>query len=95
MAQKVGEKKSEVFMIGRVHHLLNDTIMAFDGRGTYLESFTGKFTAVIEDVLKHTNDLTEFYVEGVSWKISRELFVSRALYNFIKDKPKEEACKSS
>jgi len=93
MAQEVGKEESEVFMIARVHHLLNDTIMAFDMRGTYLESFTGKFEDVIEDVLTHTNDRTEFYVEGMSATISRELFVSKTFFNFLKDRPKEEACK--
>jgi|GEM_PF-2674284 len=82
-------------MIGRVHHLLNDTIMAFDGKGTYLEAYTGKFDAVIGDVLKHTSEFTEFYVEGVSWKISRELFVKRALFDFLKGKSKEEVCRDS
>lgn len=71
-------------MIARVHHMLNNTVMAFNEKGKVL--LQGKFEKVIEEIKQNSNGSTKFYVQGLSYPINPEFFYDKTYYNFFKSK---------
>ena len=83
-------------MITRVHHLLDDTVMAFRKmNGKSIVAFSGKYDDVIDRIKREATDETEFYVEGMLYKISPGMFYDRSMYDFFKSKEKKKCGKES
>ena len=69
-------------MIARVHHMLDDTVMAFNEQGKFM--YGGKFDKMIGAIKMESNGSTKFYVVGLVFPVSRELFFSKDYWNYIK-----------
>ena len=79
-------KESEANMIKRVHHMLNNQVIAFDEMGNRMPTFQGKFEEVVAKIISHATSETEFFVQGLFLPVSRELFEKKDYYNFIKNR---------
>lgn len=75
-------------MIARVHHMLDDTVMAFNEKGELM--YSGKFNKVIGMIKMESNGNTKFYVVGLMLPVNRDLFFSKDYWNFIKERKKKE-----
>ena len=69
-------------MIARVHHMLDDTVMAFDEKGKMM--YSGKFKKVIGMIKMESNGSTKFYVAGLVYPVNRDLFFSKDYWNYLK-----------
>lgn len=78
-------------MIRSVYHLLNDKITTLDERRKVLPEYSGKFHDVIDDIMRDADAKTEFYVNGLALPVCRDLFMSRAYFDVIKDNKKEKS----
>lgn len=70
-------------MIARVHHMLDNTVIAFSAKGKVV--LQGKFAKVIEEIKQNSNGSTKFYVVGLVFPVNRDLFFSKDYWNFIKN----------
>ena len=80
----MNEIKSEVLMIKTVRHMLNDKLLVFDERGKPMPTFQGRFDDKIEMIMQAAVPETEFYVQGLIFRVSQELFRNKEYFNFIK-----------
>jgi hypothetical protein len=71
-------------MISEVRHMLNNHVEVYDRRGFRQVVLEGKFEDVIDRIMAHVSPITKFYVQGLVFPVSRELFASKGYYNFLK-----------
>ena len=70
-------------MIGRVYHLRNDILVIYDKDGALRTDLGGKFDVILPRILPRCTPSTRFFIQGMTFPVSRELFETKEYWNQI------------
>ena len=70
-------------ILTHIFHMKNDVLVVYGRDGNIRNDLGGQFDAVLIRVLARCTSSTKFFVQGVTFPVSRELFETKDYWNQI------------